>query len=432
MDKQKANGLEIAAWVGWDWADKQHEVAIQQEGSAKVERQTIAQQPERLREWVEGMRARFGGAKIAIAIEQARGPVIYALMSYDFIVLYPINPKSLARFREALRPSRAKDDPADAELLLELITKHRDRFRPWMPDDHRVREMRTLVEYRRTTVNEQGRYAKRLKSVLKSYFPQALEFAGDLTEEIAWDFLTHWPTLEAVKEAGEAAIREFYLNHRCRRKTIDERVNQISEATPLTSDTAVVAASVMLVQITINQLRCFAEAIEKFEKRIRELYADYPDRDLFDSFPGAGPVLAPRLAVAWGLERSRYQSADEVLRFSGVAPVTEASGKSKWVHRSYARPKFLHQTFVEYAKQSVVQSTWAKAYYADRKRLNHSRNDILRSLAFKWIRIMYRCWRDRVPYDESSYLTSLQRRGSYLAQLASEVRLTEVCTESAD
>src|SRR4029077_208091 len=160
MDKQKANGLEIAAWVGWDWADKQHEVAIQQEGSAKVERQTIAQQPERLREWVEGMRARFGGAKIAIAIEQARGPVIYALMSYDVIVLYPINPKSLARFREALRPSRAKDDPADAELLLELITKHRDRFRPWMPDDHRVREMRTLVEYRRTTVNEQGRYAK--------------------------------------------------------------------------------------------------------------------------------------------------------------------------------------------------------------------------------------------------------------------------------
>jgi transposase len=429
MGKQKANGLEIAAFVGWDWADKQHEVAVQQVGSGEIERQTIPQQPERLREWIEGLRARFGGAKIAIAIEQARGPVINALMAYDFIVLYPINPKSLARFREALRPSKAKDDPADAQLLLELITKHRDRFRPWIPDDQTVRQMRTLVEYRRITVNEQGRYTKRLKSVLKSYFPQALEFAGDVTEELAWDFLTLWPTLEAVKEAGEAAIREFYLDHRCRRKTIDDRVNQISESTPLTSDSAVVAASMIIVQTIITQLRCFAEAIKNIENRITELYAEHPDRDLFNSFPGAGAALAPRLAVAWGTDRSRYNSADEMLRFSGVAPVTEASGKSKWVHRSYARPRFLHQTFVEFARQSVVQSAWAKAYYAERKRLGHSRNDILRTLAFKWIRIMYRCWSSRMPYDETSYLISLQQRGSYLAKLVSEVSLSEVCTD---
>lgn len=431
MAKQTGKAPEVAAFVGWDWADKQHEVALQQVGSAKVERQTIAQNPESLSEWVKGLRARFGNAKIAVAIEQARGPVIYALMAYDFIVLYPINPKSLARFREALRPSRAKSDPSDADLLLEMLTKHRDRFRAWMPDDQTVREMRTLVEYRRVTVNEQGRYTKRLKSLLKCYFPQALELAGDLTEELAWDFITQWPSLEAVKEAGEAAISKFYASHRCRRKKIDHRLKQISQATPLTTDVAVVTASVIIAQTIITQLRCFAEAIKKFEDRIAELYAEHPDRDLFDSFPGAGAALAPRLAVAWGTDRTRYNSADEMLRFSGVAPVTEESGKSKWVHRSYGRPKFMHQTFVEFARQSVLQSVWAKAYYFERKRLGHSRNDILRSLAFKWIRIMYRCWSGRIPYDENSYLASLQRSGSYLAKLVSEVSLTEVCPVAA-
>ena len=112
---------------------------------------------------VQKQQERFEGRKVGIAIEQSRGPVVYALMAYDFLVLYPINPKTLARFREALRPSKAKDDPTDAELLLELVTKHRDKLKAWKPDDERSRELRMLVEYRRDagrrkdTTHEQDR-----------------------------------------------------------------------------------------------------------------------------------------------------------------------------------------------------------------------------------------------------------------------------------
>lgn len=417
MRKGSEDELEFAAIVGWDWADKKHEISLQDMRTGKVEQCSIRQTPEDLREWVQKVRDRFNGAKIAVAIEQKRGPVIYALMAHDFIVLYPINPKSLAKFREAIRPSRATSDPSDANLLMELLSKHRDRFRPWKPDDGKVRELRLLVEYRRKTVNDLTRLTKRLKSLLKDYFPQALELAGDLGEELAWDFLARWPNLKKLKKAGAKTVRAFYARHRCRQKTIDERIELIRQATPLTTDQAIVTASTMMVQNIVSQLPILAGSIRKFEERIGELYAEHPDREVFDSFPGAGPTLAPRLAVAWGIDRSRYELADELLRFSGIAPVTEASGNSIWIHRSFGRPKFLHQSFFEYAKQSIVQSAWAKAYYAERKRMGHGRNDTLRKLAFKWIRIMYRCWKDKTPYDEDRYLAALEKRGSHLAKL---------------
>ena len=409
--------LEFAAIVGWDWADKQHEISLRDMRTGMVEQYSVRQTPEDLQEWVQKLRDRFGGAKIAVAIEQTRGPVIYALMGYDFIVLYPINPKSLARFREAIRPSRAKGDPSDADLLMELLSKHRDRFRPWKPEDEKVRELRLLVEHRRKTVNDLTRLTKRLKSQLKNYFPQALALVGDLGEELAWDFLARWASLETVKKANQKTLTTFYKKHRCRQKTIDKRIELISQAIPLTTDRATVKAQTLIVQNIVSQLPSLAESIRSFEDRIGELYADHQDREVFDSFPGAGPAFAPRLAVAWGIDRSRYELADELLRLSGIAPVTEASGNSKWVHRSFCRPKFLHQTFFEYARQSINESDWAKAYYNERKRMGHQRNHILRTLAFKWIRIMYRCWKDQTPYDEPRYLAALEKRGSYLAKL---------------
>ena len=130
----KSETSELAALIGWDWADQSHEVRLQTD-SGELEHYRISQDPNALHEWVHRQRERFGGRKIAIAIEQRRGAVVYALMTYEFVVLYPINPKSLARFREALRPSKAKDDPTDADLLLELVTKHRDRLRAWNPED---------------------------------------------------------------------------------------------------------------------------------------------------------------------------------------------------------------------------------------------------------------------------------------------------------
>ena len=125
-------------------------------------------------------------------------------------------------------------------------------------------------------------------------------------------------------------------------------------------------------------------------------------------------MLAPRLLAAFGEQRDRYESAAEMQRYVGIAPVTESSGKKRWVHWRLQCPKFLRQTFVEWAAQTIPRSFWAGAYYRQQRAKGCSHQVAVRALAFKWIRILYRCWQDRTPYDESKYLNALKRRGSPL------------------
>ena len=169
-----------------------------------------------------------------------------------------------------------------------------------------------------------------------------------------------------------------------------------------------------MVKAIVRQLRVLNEAVQEFDERIAELFAEHPYGQIFDSFPGAGKVLAPRLTAAFGTNMNRYSSACDVQEFSGIAPVTEQSGKSKWVHRRYASPKFLKQTYHEFAAHSVHWSVWAKAYYDQQRARGKGHHAAIRALAFKWIRILFRCWKTNLPYDEQIYLDALARRGSPL------------------
>src|SRR5947209_1387977 len=134
----------------------------------------------------------------------------------------------------------------------------------------------------------------------------------------------------------------------------------------------------------------------------------------FDALPGAGAVFAPRLLVAFGEQRERYASAEELQKYAGIAPVTERSGKKSWVHWRLRCPKFLRQTFVEWAAESTRHSFWAQVYYQQQRDKGKAHQAAVRALAFKWIRILYRCWQDRTPYDESIYLQALKRRNAPL------------------
>ena len=146
--------------------------------------------------WVAQLRERFGGRPVGIAIEQRRGAVIHALMQYEFLVLYPVNPKALARYREAFHPSGAKDDPTDAALLLDLLRKHRDQLRPWHPDTVTARQLQLLCEHRRKLVNLRGGLTNRLTSLLKQYFPRPSTGSGPSTHGKPATFCAsgrHWP-----------------------------------------------------------------------------------------------------------------------------------------------------------------------------------------------------------------------------------------------
>jgi transposase len=344
---------EIAVYIGVDWGDEWHSVHLRAEGGTKIEHFELEQKPDLLHEWVAQLRQRSGGRKVAIAIEQRKGAVIHALMMHDFLVLYPVNPKALARYRETFRTSGAKDDPTDSELLLDLLSKHRDKLRAWIPDTVQVRKLQLLCEQRRKMINQRVALTNRLISLLKQYFPQALDWVGDIASIQCCEFLMNWPDLAAVQRVRKTTLEKFYRCHNCRKASvIDERISQIASARPLTSDPAIVEPLSLSVQTYATQLRSLIRAIEEFDQRIAHVFAQLPDHDLFDSFPGAGEVCAPRLAAAFGSDRSRWDSAVQIQSHSGIAPVTERSGKALWVHHRLACPKFIKQTFHEFAALS--------------------------------------------------------------------------------
>jgi transposase len=417
MTQEDYRQLEFAAYIGLDWADCKHVIRLRCAGGCEVEQSEVTHKPEALAEWVSGLRQRFGGQKIAVALEQSRGAVVHALMNYDFLVLFPVNPKTLAKYREAFRPSGAKDDPDDATLLQELVLLHRDKLRAWVPDDEQTRQLALLVEYRRTLIDDQTGLSNRLSSLLKLYYPQALGWAGELTTEQACAFLQRWPELTLVQAAGAEELRQFYAAHNCRRKElVTKRLTEIKLAQPLTTDQAVIKATAVMVQATARQLQVLIASIAQLQKQIEELFAKHPDYELFSSFPGAGPVIGPRLLTAMGADRNRYSAAREVQQFSGVAPVTERSGKSMWVHWRWACPKFVRQSFHEFARLSIQWSPWAKAFYERQRHLGKGHHTAIRTLAYRWIRIIYRCWKERVPYSEETYQQALGRRQSPLAK----------------
>jgi transposase len=412
----KATGdIAYAAFIGIDWADRKHDVCLQAAGTSKREFDELTHRPQNIVQWAQALRERFGGRPIAVCLELSKGPLVYALQQYDFVVLYPVNPTTLSKYREAFCLSHAKDDPTDAELALEVLLKHRDKLSALQPQSADMRTLQRLVEQRRALVEDTTRITNRLTDALKQYFPQVLEWFRDKNTVMFCDFLTRWPTLKQAQRARKTRLTAFFVEHHLRYpKIIEQRLQAILSATALTTDPAVIVPNQLLVEVLVQQLRVVLQAVERFDGEIAQLTHTMPDFTLFSTLPGAGPVFAPRLLAAFGEQRERYASAAAVQKYAGIAPVTERSGKQCWVHWRLQCPTFLRQTFVEWTAQSIPHSYWAKAFYEQQRAKGASHQAALRALAFKWIRILYRCWQDRTPYDEAIYLSALKRRGSPL------------------
>ena len=415
---------DFAALIGLDWGSRAHTLCLYDCATGERESSTLEHTPEAIAQWAATLARRFPNGKIGLCLEQAKGPLISALMAYPFLVLHPVNPATAARYRQAFKTSRAKSDPSDAQVCLELLLQHRDKLTPWLPEDPQTRALGRLLEQRRTTVDLRTLLSNMLRDALKSYYPQALTLAGqDLFAPLACQFLLQWPSLQELQKARKETVRKFYYAHNCRRlDLINQRLAAIAAMIPLTSDQAVIEPAKVQVRMLARQLLQLAIALKDYDTRIAQLFLSHADAAIWQSFPGAGPTLAPRLCCAFGRQRARYQSAAAIQQYSGIAPVTERSGKNQhWVHRRWGRPHFLHQSFFEYANQSVLHCPWAKLFLQEQIAKGKKHPTAVRALAFKWQRIMFVCWRDRVAYEESTYLDSLKRRGS---PLASKLELT--------
>lgn len=407
--------VNYAAFIGIDWADQKHDLWLQPADGSASEHSTLEQTPVAIQNWISQLRQRFGGQPLAIGIELSRGPLIYALMHCEFLVLYPINPKSLARYRQAFRPSGAKDDRSDAYLLCLFVQTHFRDLTAWKPDDVQTRTLAGLVERRRHWVDQATGLQLRLRAVLKAYYPVMLELFGDhLATAMACHFLQKWPDPQSLQKARPASLRQFFhLHHSRSEQRIQDRLQTIQQAQPLTQDAGVIVPHRMDALIAARLLLTLHHQIGELEQQIAQVFAAHPDAFIFEGLPGAGPTLAPRLLAAFGSDREKFPDAKAVQQLSGIAPITVKSGQSECQFFRLSAPKFLHQTFWEFAKCSLVSCPWAQAVVTHlMKEKGLSFNAAVRALAFKWIRILWRLWKNRQPYQEDIYLDSLRRKKS--------------------
>jgi transposase len=414
---QQPQEPQFAAFVAIDWADQKHVWCLQVAGSTQRESGELKHKVETVEAWVAQLCQRFGNRPIAVAVEQVKGALVYMLAKYECLHLFPVPSTMAASMRKALYPSGAKDDPRDADLLLDFLLQHRDKLHRLAPDSEVTRRVQNLVEERRKLVDEKTAQLNRLTSNLKIYFPQMLDWC-EVDTELVCALLQRWPTLEELQEVSSDELRKFFHQHHCRKEElIARRIQEIGQARPAIQDRTVIEAKRVVVKATVQLICSLRAAIAELDGMIAEAAAAHPDFFIFASLPGAGEVMAPRLLAAFGSQRDRYGRANEVQVYSGIAPVMERSGKMKWVHFRRACPKFLRQSFHEWAGHSIAKSAWALAYYQQQRKQGQSHHAAVRALAFKWIRIVFRCWKDRVTYDEKKYLAALGKRGSPLSEL---------------
>ncbi len=411
--------------IGLDRSDTKADLHLINTRTGQRRSATIDTAPEALWEWLLELRQQHPQARVALCLEQPAVHLIAFLEAYEWICLYPINPITLQKYREAFVTSRAKDDSKDALYLAELLLTHHAQLKAWAPEDSQTRAVQQLVFHRRAVVDERTGLTNRLQALLKQYFPQALLFCGeDLWRPLATGLLLKWPSLQAVQKAKPATFKQFYyLNGSRSAKLLEQRLALLQKAVPVTDETALIGSFVLRVQLICRQLQLVVRTIKEYDAQIAAAFAQHPDREIFSSLPGAGPVLGPRLLCSMGSQRERFENATNLQHYTGVAPVTKQSGGSCYVHRRYLCPKFHRQSFHEYAKESVLWSRWAAAYYLQQRTKGAHHHTAVRALAFKWQRIIWRCWQDRKPYQDKLYEAALRKTNSPLVGLLDKIEL---------
>lgn len=253
---------------------------------------------------------------------------------------------------------------------------------------------------------------QQLIAQLKSYFPVVLELFGKEWQlPLLLGVLSRWTDPRQLKRADRRLIRRVLSEHSTRNEEQQEAIiARIRAAKLLCDDEALIAPSAMVVKLLASQIKLSRQTIKEFDIKIAETMKQHPDGHLFTSLRGAGAALAPRLLCAFGSQRDRWKDADSLASFSGIAPVTKKSGKQCQVHRRFACPKYLRQTFHEFADSARMYCPWSKARYRLLRDRGMKHNAALRKLVRSWIRILFRVWQTRIPFDCDRYIAQLQQR----------------------
>jgi transposase len=352
-----------------------------------------------------------------VALETSSGPAVDQLLARGW-PLYPVNPKAAERYRQRKAPSGTKTDQLDAWSLADALRTDGQGWRVLLPQDEATATLRSLCRDEIALIEQRTALVNQLLAALREYYPAALEAFDDWTAPCAWAMLVQFPTPLSLQNAGKRKWEKFLHTHRLwRADTAPARWELFAAANALPASAAVVNAKSLLAVSLVAVLQALQRQLDEYRRRITQAFAQHPDHDLFGSLPGAGEKLAPRLLGELGATREVYPDADALCCQAGVSPVSFQSGKLDKARIRWACDVVLRHTVHLWADCSRKKSAWAQAYYQGKRQQGHDHASALRCLGKRWLKILWRLWQDRQPYDASMHEQSLKDHGSWVVAL---------------
>ena len=413
------NWNQYMHFAALDWASDHHDVAVVDRLGTIVAEFRFAHSAGGWAEFQEKMKPYAG---CPLALETSSGPAVDQLLQRGWTI-YPVNPKAAERYRERKAPSGDKADRHDAWSLADALRTDGQGWRPLLAQDEATATLRALCRDEIGLIEQRTQLVNQLIAALREYYPAALDIFDDWTRPYAWALLSQFPTPAMLQQAGQRRWEKFLHGHRLwHPNTAPERLKIFAAANALPASAPVVAAKSLLAISLVKVLQTLENQLEEYRRRINTAFHQHPDFDIFGSLPGAGEKLAPRLLGELGSARELFPDADSLCCHSGASPVRYQSGQINRARIRWACDTVLRYTLHLWADCSRKQSAWAQAYYARKREQGMSHAAALRCLGKRWLKILWRLWQDRQPYQESIHEQSLKDHGSWvLARMASTV-----------
>lgn len=386
-------------FVGIDWAEESHAVCVMDEGGAVLEDRRVPANAEGLR-WVHEAVARHTAepSEAVVAIETDQGLFVNALQASGYQV-FAINPLSVSRYRDRHTTSGQKSDPGDAKVLADLVRTDRQNHRLFVPNSKLVKALQIVTRAHQRLIWERTTQTVRLRSTLREYYPGALQAFDDLHAPDVLELLEHAPTPEGGRRLSISKISAAL--RRSGRHNVEQKAARIQTALrgeQLEFAPVVADAYGQTIGSMIQVLKTLNHELQELEQRIAELYRVHPEAKIYDSLPGLGEVLGPRVLAEFGDSPNRYADSRGRKSSSGMAPVTRTSGRATFVHRRVATNTWLSQACFDWGSRAI-RSPGVREYYLLLRTRNKSHNQAARAVANRLIGKLHICLERGIVYD---------------------------------
>jgi transposase len=397
----------VAFTCGIDWAEAHHDVAIVDDEGTTVARGRITTDAAGFAALLE-LFAEHGAdpADTPVALETDKNLLVIALSGAGFVV-YPINPRAVARYRERHHQAGGKSDPGDAVVLANILRTDRHLHRQLPTISEHAAAIKALARQHQEAIWALNQTVSRLRSVLLEFYPQALHAFPNLTHHAATAVLAAAPSPAAAATLTRRRITAIL--HRCGRRNdpgLVERVLQDLRAPALRQPARVEAALGITVQGLLAIIESMRAAVRQLQLELAHEFDTHPLAQTLRSAPGLGPVLAARVLAEVGDDPTRFTTANGLRAFAGTAPITRASGRSHYVKARKVRNKRLADACHWWAFAALTKSPGARAHYDRRRAAGDHHNAALRNLANKLLGRLWWCLANHQPWDEHAAWTT--------------------------